>query len=162
MHSHVGMSKRVRGESDSFGPISVDADVLWGAQTQRSLENFPIGGAGAIQTRRAALALRGEQSCDPAFPRRSVSRMPRSAGPAAVMPSQIIKAFGVLKKCAAQYNVDSGRLDEKLGGAIVQAADELVSGSLDAHFPLVVFQTGSGTQTNMNVNEGRALPAHPP
>ena len=53
-------------------------------------------------------------------------------------------------------------VDEKLGGAIVQAADELVSGSLDAHFPLVVFQTGSGTQTNMNVNEVCALPAHPP
>lgn len=106
-----------RTESDAFGPIEVASDVLWGAQTQRSLENFPIGGE------------------------------------AARMPMPVIRAFGVLKKCAAQYNMDKGLLDQKLGGAIVRATDEVVDGSLDDHFPLVVFQTGSGTQTNMNVNE---------
>ena len=71
------------------------------------------------------------------------------------MPEPVIRAFGVLKKCAAQYNVDAGRLDPKIGAAIVQVADEVSSGDLAAHFPLVVFQTGSGTQTNMNVNEVR-------
>jgi fumarate hydratase class II len=106
-----------RTESDAFGPIEVDSAVLWGAQTQRSLQNFPIG------------------------------------GPAARMPDPVIKAFGVLKKCAAKYNMDAGLMDAKVGNAIVQAADEVIAGDLSAHFPLVVFQTGSGTQTNMNVNE---------
>uniref|UniRef100_A0A7S0J3U6 fumarate hydratase n=1 Tax=Calcidiscus leptoporus TaxID=127549 RepID=A0A7S0J3U6_9EUKA len=69
------------------------------------------------------------------------------------MPEPVIRAFGVLKKCAAQYNQSCGKLDPKVGGAILRAADEVISGSLSAHFPLVVFQTGSGTQTNMNVNE---------
>mmetsp|Transcript_26462 Transcript_26462/g.67198 ORF Transcript_26462/g.67198 Transcript_26462/m.67198 type:complete len:471 (-) Transcript_26462:402-1814(-) len=128
-----------RTESDAFGPIEVRTDVLWGAQTQRSLQNFPIG------------------------------------GPAAVMPEPIIKAFGTLKKCAAEFNMASGKLDAKVGGAIVKAADEVVAGALQAHFPLVVFQTGSGTQTNMNVNEvisnraiqllggevGSKVPVHP-
>ena len=106
-----------RSESDAFGPIEVDDAVLWGAQTQRSLQNFPIG------------------------------------GPAARMPDPVIKAFGVLKKCAAMYNMNAGLMDEKVGNAIVQAADEVIAGTLSDHFPLVVFQTGSGTQTNMNVNE---------
>jgi len=106
-----------RTESDAFGPIEVSTEVLWGAQTQRSLQNFPIG------------------------------------GPAARMPDPVIKAFGVLKKCASQYNMDAGLMDEKVGGAIVAAADEVIAGTLAEHFPLVVFQTGSGTQTNMNVNE---------
>jgi fumarate hydratase class II len=106
-----------RTESDAFGPIEVSTDVLWGAQTQRSLQNFPIG------------------------------------GPAARMPDPVIKAFGVLKKCASKYNMDTGLMDPKVGGAIVSASDEVIAGKLSDHFPLVVFQTGSGTQTNMNVNE---------
>ena len=106
-----------RTESDAFGPIEVSSEVLWGAQTQRSLQNFPIG------------------------------------GPAARMPDPVIKAFGVLKKCASKYNMGAGLMDETVGGAIVAAADEVISGTLANHFPLVVFQTGSGTQTNMNVNE---------
>merc|ERR1719399_1825051 len=106
-----------RTESDAFGPIEVSTDVLWGAQTQRSLQNFPIGGS------------------------------------AARMPEPVIKAYGVLKKCATQYNMDAGLMDKKVGGAICTAADEVIAGKLDAHFPLVVFQTGSGTQSNMNVNE---------
>ena len=83
-----------RTESDAFGPIEVANEVLWGAQTQRSLQNFPIGGA------------------------------------AAVMPEPVIKAFGVLNKCAAQYNVDAGRLKPELGAAIVSAADEVIAGEL--------------------------------
>ena len=106
-----------RTESDAFGPIEVASDVLWGAQTQRSLQNFPIG------------------------------------GPAAVMPVPVVRAFGVLKKCAAQYNVDCGKMSPEVGNAISAAADEVIAGKLDTHFPLVIFQTGSGTQTNMNVNE---------
>lgn len=82
-----------RTESDAFGPIEVSTEVLWGAQTQRSLQNFPIG------------------------------------GPAARMPDPVIKAFGVLKKCASQYNMGAGLMDEKVGGAIVAAADEVVAGT---------------------------------
>ena len=78
-----------RTESDAFGPIEVSTDVLWGAQTQRSLQNFPIGGS------------------------------------AARMPEPVIKAYGVLKKCATQYNMDAGLMDKKVGGAIVAAADEV-------------------------------------
>ena len=106
-----------RSESDAFGPIDVASDALWGAQTQRSIQNFPIG------------------------------------GDAARMPEPVVRAFGVLKKCAAEYNVSTGKMDPDVGKAIAQAADEVISGSLNEHFPLVVFQTGSGTQTNMNVNE---------
>lgn len=149
-----------RTESDAFGPIEVSTEVLWGAQTQRSLQNFPIG------------------------------------GPAARMPDPVIKAFGVLKKCASQYNMGAGLMDEKVGGAIVAAADEVIhrrhsnpnrpsereqqqhhvpaahrnphcvttaahlpppvhghpqviAGTLAEHFPLVVFQTGSGTQVRV-------------
>ena len=110
---------KYRIEHDSMGEVAVPADKLWGAQTQRSLENFKIGG--------------GRET----------------------MPEEIIKAFGIIKKAAALAN---NRLrpekmtDEKLC-AITNACDEVISGKLMEHFPLVIFQTGSGTQSNMNVNE---------
>jgi fumarate hydratase class II len=107
-----------RTESDSFGPIEVPLDALWGAQTQRSKQNFKIGG----QT----------------FPR------------------AFIRALGIVKKCAAQANVELGELEmlsKKEQKALLEACDEVIRGDLDAHFPLVVWQTGSGTQTNMNANE---------
>lgn len=104
-----------RIENDSMGDIQVPADRYWGAQTQRSLQNFKIGG----------------------------DRFPR----------EMIRALGVLKKSAALVNKELGLLPEKKAKAIVQAADEVISGKLDDHFPLVVWQTGSGTQTNMNANE---------
>nr|WP_298685938.1 class II fumarate hydratase [uncultured Dongia sp.] len=104
-----------RSETDSMGPIDVPADKLWGAQTQRSLQNFKIGGQR--------------------------------------MPVGVIRAFGTLKQAAALANMKLGKLDKKLGKAIVVAAGEVSDGILDDHFPLVVWQTGSGTQTNMNVNE---------
>jgi fumarate hydratase class II len=104
-----------RTESDSFGPIDVPADKLWGAQTQRSFQNFKIG---------------GER-----------------------MPTPLIRAFGLLKQAAAEANMGLGKLDKKVGKAIVSAAAEVATGQLDDHFPLVVWQTGSGTQTNMNLNE---------
>lgn len=106
-----------RTESDSLGDVQVNAAKYWGAQTQRSLLNFPIG------------------------------------GPRELMPLPIIKAFGIVKKCAAKYNVNVGKLNDALGQTIQQAADEVIDGKHDDHFPLVVFQTGSGTQSNMNVNE---------
>ena len=105
----------MRSESDSMGTIAVPADRYWGAQTQRSLENFRIG---------------GER-----------------------MPLPLIRALGVQKKAAARANVALGQLDEGIGSAIVAAAEEVMAGRLDDHFPLVVWQTGSGTQTNMNANE---------
>jgi fumarate hydratase, class II len=104
-----------RTETDSFGPIEVPAAHYWGAQTQRSLQNFRIG---------------GER-----------------------MPLPLIHAYGLLKKAAALTNMKLGALDAKVGEAIVKAADEVISGKMDGEFPLVVWQTGSGTQTNMNVNE---------
>ena len=107
------MAKRV--ETDSFGPIEVDDDRYWGAQTQRSLQNFKIGG----------------------------DRFTRP----------LIRALGQLKKAAALTNLDLGLLPEEKCRLIVAAADEVVDGKLDDHFPLVVWQTGSGTQTNMNANE---------
>jgi fumarate hydratase, class II len=106
---------KTRSESDSFGPIDVSADKYWGAQTQRSLQNFKIGG----QT----------------------------------MPLPLIHAFGILKSAAASVNMRLKVLDEKIGKTIEKAAGEVAQGKLDDHFPLVVWQTGSGTQTNMNVNE---------
>lgn len=109
-------SGEFRIERDTFGELNVPADKLYGAQTQRSVQNFDIG------------------------------------GPRERMPEPLIKAFGVLKKASAQVNMSYG-LDEKIGNAIIQAADEVIEGKLMDHFPLVVFQTGSGTQTNMNVNE---------
>ncbi|MGA7804616.1 class II fumarate hydratase [Bradyrhizobium sp.] len=107
--------KTSRTETDSFGPIEVPADRYWGAQTERSRQNFRIG-----QDR---------------------------------MPIAIIHALGIVKLAAALTNRALGLLDERLSGAIVQAAREVIDGKLDEHFPLVVWQTGSGTQTNMNVNE---------
>jgi len=110
-----GAGTQFRRESDSMGAVQVAADRHWGAQTQRSLENFRIG---------------GER-----------------------MPLEVIRAFGVLKKAAAQVNRELGLLDERRGELIVRAADEVIAGTWDDHFPLVVWQTGSGTQTNMNANE---------
>ena len=104
-----------RTETDTFGPIEVPADRYWGAQTQRSIRNFPIG---------------GER-----------------------MPEPVVRGLGIVKRAAAEVNMDLGRLDPTLGQVIVQAAQEVIEGKLDRHFPLVVWQTGSGTQSNMNVNE---------
>ena len=104
-----------RRESDTMGEIDVPSDRYWGAQTQRSLENFRIG---------------GER-----------------------MPVPLIHALGLQKLAAARVNMKLGVLDEKIGRAIELAAREVAEGKLDAHFPLVVWQTGSGTQTNMNANE---------
>lgn len=104
-----------RTETDSFGPISVDNDRYWGAQTQRSLQNFKIG------TDR--------------------------------QPLPLIHALGIVKQAAAETNIALGKLDPVLGRAITVAAAEVVEGKLDDHFPLVIYQTGSGTQSNMNVNE---------
>src|SRR5882757_1664688 len=108
-------SNSTRSEADSFGPIDVPADRYWGAQTERSRQNFRIGH----------------------------DRMP--------MP--IIRALAIVKLAAAETNRELGLLDQRRAGAIVRAAREVIDGKLDDHFPLVVWQTGSGTQTNMNLNE---------
>ena len=104
-----------RVEHDSLGEVAVPADRYWGAQTQRSLENFPIG--------------------------------------TETMAKPVIRALGIQKKAAALVNKSLGELDPRIADAIVRAADEVIEGRLDDHFPLVVWQTGSGTQTNMNANE---------
>jgi fumarate hydratase class II len=106
---------KTRSESDSFGPLDIAADKLWGAQTERSLRNFRIG------TER--------------------------------MPIEIVHALGLIKRAAAEVNRDLGSLDRKRAGAIVAVAQDIADGKLDEHFPLSVWQTGSGTQSNMNVNE---------
>jgi len=111
----TGESHRI--EKDALGEVRVPAEHLWGAQTQRSIENFPIG----------------------------VDRF-RWGRP-------VIRAFGILKKCAAQANGALGELPADKVALIVRAAQEVIDGKLDAEFPLVVFQTGSGTQSNMNANE---------
>lgn len=113
-----------RKESDSIGEMEVPADKYWGAQTQRSLENFPIGG----ERQR--------------------------------MPQEIVHAFGYLKKAAALTNLDCGVLSEEKAQLIGQVCDEILAGKLDDQFPLVVWQTGSGTQSNMNVNEVVANRGH--
>lgn len=105
----------MREERDSFGPIDVPAESYWGAQTERSRQNFRIG--------------------------------------VEIMPLSLIHALGLQKKASALVNMDLGLLDPSLGHAIVKAADEVSEGKLDRQFPLVVWQTGSGTQTNMNANE---------
>lgn len=110
-------SRLSRTETDAFGPLEVEDSRYWGAQTQRSFQNFKIGGAREK------------------------------------MPEPVIKAFGVLKKATATVNEANGTLDPKLASAIKQAATEVAEGKLLDHFPLVVFQTGSGTQSNMNANE---------
>ncbi len=107
-----------RTEKDSIGELKVPMDKYWGAQTQRSLENFQIG-------------------------KNFLNRM----------PIEVIHAYAVIKKSAAIVNCDLKLIDEKKKEVIVQVADEVSQGKLDDHFPLVVWQTGSGTQTNMNVNE---------
>ena len=104
-----------RSESDSFGPIDVPADRYWGAQTQRSVLNFPIGWE--------------------------------------KQPIAIVRALGIIKQACAVANKSAGRIDPALADAMIAAAGEVVAGKLDAHFPLVVWQTGSGTQSNMNANE---------
>ncbi|WP_085992809.1 class II fumarate hydratase [Oceanobacillus senegalensis] len=104
-----------RVERDTLGEINVPADKYWGAQTQRSKQNFPIG----------------EE----------------------LMPQEVVKAFAILKKSAAKANSDLGLLENKKAEAIAFAADQIIEGKVDEHFPLVVWQTGSGTQSNMNVNE---------
>jgi fumarate hydratase class II len=104
-----------RTETDTFGPIEVPADRYWGAQTQRSLQNFKIGWE--------------------------------------KQPVPVIRALGVVKRAAAEANLALGRLDPKIAEAIVAASQEVIDGKLDEHFPLVVWQTGSGTQSNMNANE---------
>ena len=105
----------IRVETDSFGPLEVPADKYWGAQTQRSIMNFPIG-----------------------WERQPVA---------------IIRALGVIKKACAMANVAQGDMDTKIGDAIQAAAQEVIDGKFDDNFPLVVWQTGSGTQSNMNANE---------
>ena len=104
-----------RIETDSFGPLEVPSDKYWGAQTQRSIMNFPIGWE--------------------------------------KQPIAIIRALGVIKKACAQANNEAGKIPTDLANAIISAADEVIQGKLDDHFPLVVWQTGSGTQSNMNSNE---------
>src|SRR5919112_4619867 len=115
-------STATRTETDSFGPIQVPADAYWGAQTERSISNFPFG-------------------------------------PPEQMPIEIVHALGFIKQAAARVNARMGLLDPQIAEAIQQAAAEVGRGDLDSQFPLVIWQTGSGTQTNMNANEviaGRA------
>ncbi|WP_422049966.1 class II fumarate hydratase [Shimia sp.] len=104
-----------RTETDSFGPLEVPSDKYWGAQTQRSIMNFPIGWE--------------------------------------KQPVAIVRALGVIKQACAMQNKATGKLDEKIADAVIQAASEVVAGKFDDNFPLVVWQTGSGTQSNMNSNE---------
>jgi fumarate hydratase, class II len=106
---------KTRTETDSFGPIEVDASRYWGAQAQRSLGNFKIGWE--------------------------------------KQPLPVIRALGIVKRAAAETNMALGHLDKQLGQVIVAAAQEVIDGRLDDHFPLAVWQTGSGTQSNMNANE---------
>jgi fumarate hydratase class II len=106
---------KTRTETDTFGPIQVDASRYWGAQAQRSLGNFKIGWE--------------------------------------KQPLPIVRALGIIKRAAAETNMTLGHLDKKLGQAIVATAQEVIDGKLDDHFPLAVWQTGSGTQSNMNANE---------
>ncbi len=106
---------KTRTETDTFGPIEVDASRYWGAQAQRSLGNFKIGWE--------------------------------------KQPLPIVRALGIVKRAAAETNMALGGLDKTIGETIVAAAQEVIDGKLDAHFPLVVWQTGSGTQSNMNANE---------
>jgi len=116
------MKMEFRFEKDTIGEIKVPADKYWGAQTQRSSENFKIGNE--------------------------------------KMPREVIQAFAILKKSAALVNQKLGKLEAVKANAIVEAADEILEGKLDEHFPLVVWQTGSGTQSNMNVNEVIAFRAN--
>ena len=107
--------RRSRVETDTFGPIEVPAARYWGAQTQRSLQNFQIGSE--------------------------------------TKPPALVRALGIVKQAAARVNRELGMLDPRLADAIERAAQEVIDGKLADHFPLVVWQTGSGTQSNMNANE---------
>ncbi|RXF72044.1 class II fumarate hydratase [Hansschlegelia zhihuaiae] len=109
------MTTATRTETDSFGPLEVPSDKYWGAQTQRSLQNFKIGGE--------------------------------------TMPKPLVRALGIIKRSAALANEELGSLKPELAKAIAEAAQEVIDGAFDDHFPLVVWQTGSGTQSNMNANE---------
>src|SRR5258708_5245893 len=113
--TNSSQSPSTRTETDSFGPIEVEASRYWGAQTERSRQNFRIG-----HDR---------------------------------MPIDIIRALGIVKLAAAETNRELGLLDQRRARAIIRAAREVIEGKFDDHFPLVVWQTGSGTQTNMNLNE---------
>ena len=129
--------KKLRVESDSLGKKNIDRSKLWGAQTQRSLENFKIG--------------------------------------TDKMPVEVIKAFGYQKKASAMTNIKLGKLSKKIGNAIILACDQIINLKLIDEFPLSIWQTGSGTQTNMNANEvvsnyaikklggkiGSKIPVHP-
>ncbi len=109
------MSKTTRTETDTFGPIEVDASRYWGAQAQRSLQNFKIGWE--------------------------------------KQPASVVRALGIIKRAAAETNMGLGHLDQAVGAAVINAAQEVIEGKLNDHFPLAVWQTGSGTQSNMNANE---------
>jgi len=113
-----------RIEKDTMGTVQVPADVYWGAQTQRSIENFKIA--------------------------QDINKMPK----------EIIRAFAILKKAAAITNMEAGVLPSEKCDLIGKVCDEIIEGKLDDQFPLVVWQTGSGTQSNMNVNEVVAYRAH--
>ena len=112
----------IRIEKDSMGPVEVPAEKYWGAQTQRSVNNFKIGNR--------------------------------------KMPKEIIVAFAYLKKAAALTNLDLGVLPKEKANLIGEVCDEIIAGKLDDQFPLVIFQTGSGTQSNMNMNEVVANRSH--
>ena len=109
------MAVEYRTERDSMGELQVPADALWGAQTQRAVQNFPVSGI--------------------------------------TMPREFIRAIGLVKEAAAMANLELGLLEDRKATAIIDAARQVASGALDEHFPVDVFQTGSGTSTNMNVNE---------
>jgi fumarate hydratase, class II len=109
------MAIETRTETDTFGPIEVDASKYWGAQAQRSLQNFKIGWE--------------------------------------KQPASVVRALGIIKRAAAETNMDLGHLHKAVGAAIINAAQEVIEGKLNDHFPLAVWQTGSGTQSNMNANE---------
>ena len=107
--------KTTRTETDTFGPIEVDGAKYWGAQAQRSLQNFKIGWE--------------------------------------KQPASVVRALGIIKRAAAETNMSLGHLDKAIGAAVIKAAQEVIDGNLNDHFPLAVWQTGSGTQSNMNANE---------
>ena len=109
------MAKTTRTETDTFGPIEVDASRYWGAQAQRSLQNFKIGWE--------------------------------------KQPASVVRALGIIKRASAETNMSLGHLDKNIGATIINAAQEVIEGKLNDHFPLSVWQTGSGTQSNMNANE---------
>jgi fumarate hydratase, class II len=109
------MVVKTRTETDTFGPIEVDASKYWGAQAQRSLQNFKIGWE--------------------------------------KQPASVVRALGIIKRAAAETNMGLGQLDKAIAAAIINAAQEVIEGKLNVHFPLAVWQTGSGTQSNMNANE---------